>query len=604
MSVLSLLETYQNFGDLQGGPLNNGYIYIGTAGTNPEITSNQLSLFWDVDLAIPAANPVRTINGYLSRSGSPGDIYFTAETYSVTVRDSNLNLVYSNLNYKIRLPLSAFDTQFLRIYPTVDDLRDALADGTLGSGEHCKVIENVGGAGYEGANYFNTRNYTGASDDGGSLIVPAVSPTVEAVGAFENGVNIFQFGLVGDDSTENLTQGTTAMVYAAGKKLKHPGKPTSGTFLFRHNGAFSIPAQTTGLFLDGECVETNRYKQMSTTADALKLLGEADACVLSFVHFQCNTTSSGYGFNSEATAAATPLRDFLFYYSNISGYLRGISIAGGLGDHIVGGRVSGPGVAVANSIGIKLGNSITVGINNGSITNTYTSSYQVCVLVVNCTPCGIKGAIMGPSGTTANGRTLQVIGSSVITISHCYFDGESDYAIENSGGYIALDSCTFSSTGAQVITSSTQRFRQLGGDIPRVDVYRTGGGQTIAPGAPVKIQLNGVTSDSEGDFDAVTNFRYTARRPGTVFVVLAAFINVPELDRDYKIMIYKQGAVVKQANLHGRSGGAAYNRTVYVGAWVYLDQADRIEAYIETNQAGNNTVNAGAIDTFMQIMPH
>ena len=86
---------FQQFFDLDGGPLNNGYIYIGTAGANP-ITSS-ITLYWDEDATLPAAQPLRTINGYISRAGSPAIVYTNESNYSILVRNSAQALVYSVL---------------------------------------------------------------------------------------------------------------------------------------------------------------------------------------------------------------------------------------------------------------------------------------------------------------------------------------------------------------------------------------------------------------------------------------------------------------------------------------------------------------------------
>lgn len=85
---------FKEFRGLDGLPLDNGYVYIGKEGQNPEVS--KISIYWDEAMTIPAANPLRTIAGYLSRNGSPGRIYCSSG-FSITVKDSNLNLVYSSL---------------------------------------------------------------------------------------------------------------------------------------------------------------------------------------------------------------------------------------------------------------------------------------------------------------------------------------------------------------------------------------------------------------------------------------------------------------------------------------------------------------------------
>jgi hypothetical protein len=84
------------FYDRTGQPLDAGYIYIGTAGINPEVSP--ITVYWDSSLTTTAAQPIRTLNGYPSRDGSPGTIIINQATYSIVVRDKTGALVYSNLN--------------------------------------------------------------------------------------------------------------------------------------------------------------------------------------------------------------------------------------------------------------------------------------------------------------------------------------------------------------------------------------------------------------------------------------------------------------------------------------------------------------------------
>jgi hypothetical protein len=55
----SVLTPFPLFYDADGVPLEEGYIYVGVAGLNPE-TNPQL-VYWDSALTIVAAQPVRTL---------------------------------------------------------------------------------------------------------------------------------------------------------------------------------------------------------------------------------------------------------------------------------------------------------------------------------------------------------------------------------------------------------------------------------------------------------------------------------------------------------------------------------------------------------------
>lgn len=86
-----------SFFGTDGLPLDNGYIYIGSANLNPE--TNAIQVYWDSALTQPAAQPIRTISGFPSRNGSPSRVYVSLATgpYSITVKDKNSSLVYSRL---------------------------------------------------------------------------------------------------------------------------------------------------------------------------------------------------------------------------------------------------------------------------------------------------------------------------------------------------------------------------------------------------------------------------------------------------------------------------------------------------------------------------
>ena len=92
MSALSIQPTYPIFTETDGLPLENGYIWIGTANLDPE--GNPISVYWDAALTIPAGQPIRTLNGYPSRSGTPARMYVDSD-YSIRVQNSKGSLVYS-----------------------------------------------------------------------------------------------------------------------------------------------------------------------------------------------------------------------------------------------------------------------------------------------------------------------------------------------------------------------------------------------------------------------------------------------------------------------------------------------------------------------------
>ena len=91
MTALSIQPTYPVFTDIDGSPLDAGYVYIGAANGDP---LTPISVYWDEGLTQSATQPIRTIGGYPSNNGVRGRLYVNTD-YSILVRDSRLAEVYS-----------------------------------------------------------------------------------------------------------------------------------------------------------------------------------------------------------------------------------------------------------------------------------------------------------------------------------------------------------------------------------------------------------------------------------------------------------------------------------------------------------------------------
>jgi len=99
MPLTQLAPPYPIFTDKNGDPLDAGYLYFGVVNLNPE--TNPIQVYYDSALTQPAAQPLRTSNGYVMRNGSPA-LLFAGSQFSVTVRDkSNSLVIYSPVGYGI-----------------------------------------------------------------------------------------------------------------------------------------------------------------------------------------------------------------------------------------------------------------------------------------------------------------------------------------------------------------------------------------------------------------------------------------------------------------------------------------------------------------------
>lgn len=92
MSALSIQPTYPIFTDIDGQPLEAGYVWIGTANLDPQ--TNPINVYWDAALTILAPQPVRTLAGYPSRNGTPARLYVNSD-YSIRVMNKNGSIVYN-----------------------------------------------------------------------------------------------------------------------------------------------------------------------------------------------------------------------------------------------------------------------------------------------------------------------------------------------------------------------------------------------------------------------------------------------------------------------------------------------------------------------------
>ena len=95
MSAIQVETPFPIFNDIDGQPLESGYIFIGTANLNP--ISNPVSTFFNAALTIPAVQPIRTLGGYPVNSGTPAR-FFVGSDYSIQVQNRNGSVIYTSLN--------------------------------------------------------------------------------------------------------------------------------------------------------------------------------------------------------------------------------------------------------------------------------------------------------------------------------------------------------------------------------------------------------------------------------------------------------------------------------------------------------------------------
>jgi hypothetical protein len=178
----SVLTPFPLFYDADGVPLEEGYIYVGVAGLNPE-TNPQL-VYWDAALTIVAAQPVRTLNGYPSNSGTPGMIYTSTTNFSVTVKTKAAVTVYSTLSNTYASSLGTMSTQNANAVAitggTITGLSSPLPVASGGTGGNSQAAAQAG----LGLGTMAVQNATAVAVTGGSINGTSIGGTTPALGIF------------------------------------------------------------------------------------------------------------------------------------------------------------------------------------------------------------------------------------------------------------------------------------------------------------------------------------------------------------------------------------------------------------------------------------
>ena len=175
----SIEQPFPIFFDKVGKPLDSGYVYIGEYGKNPQ--TNPIQTFWDEALTQPAVQPIRTINGYYSRYGTPSRVFIQGISCSITVRDKYQTVVYSELktsgkvagliNASVILDDSGLTQQQINNKSTtnVDSIADLIAIQNPKNGRTVTTFSYISGKNKGGAKYrFNSSR---VSENNGVTII-------------------------------------------------------------------------------------------------------------------------------------------------------------------------------------------------------------------------------------------------------------------------------------------------------------------------------------------------------------------------------------------------------------------------------------------------
>lgn len=287
------------FYDRSGEPLDAGYIYIGTAGINPEVSP--IAVYWDEALTIPAVQPIRTLAGYPSRDGSPGTIITTAASYSIVVRDRNGALIYSDLNAFMGLGV----INFVATYAALTALTAAtgLIDGAVYY-TRSRATEDDGGAGnwrYDSASTATANGGTILAIDGGGA-----GRFVRLLNK-EDYASIEWFGGNNDGATTNTAVYNAWLTAATAGTAPKTLKFGNGTYLF-----LTKPdrIETSGINIEGSSSTTVKmgFSAADRTEALFHFYGGASFGTVSdmAIGTHDNGSSGGSLIRLEATSADAP----------------------------------------------------------------------------------------------------------------------------------------------------------------------------------------------------------------------------------------------------------------------------------------------------------
>lgn len=195
MSNLVDLNPFGVYNDLQGRPLNNGKVYIGLPNQDPRQYPAQV--FWDAALTIPAAQPLRTVGGYVARNGKPANLYINGN-YSLMVMTQFDIQVFYEPDYFLVGSAQVITESSLN-FPTYNDLRNF-----AGTNKSAFIT----GSGISGTFFYDATDTT-SPDNGGTIIVSGNGRRWKR--QYDNDISVLWFGAVGDGVTDDLAAFNAAL---------------------------------------------------------------------------------------------------------------------------------------------------------------------------------------------------------------------------------------------------------------------------------------------------------------------------------------------------------------------------------------------------------
>lgn len=260
MTFAPVVSPYQPINGLTGLGLNNGALYIGADGSDPQVVPQQC--YWDAAGTIPAPQPIPITGGYPMYLGSPARLY-TGSIYSIRVRDASGVQVFYEAHAVPGANVAS------GIFATV---AAAAASSIPGS------VQSLG---------VTTLGYAAAGDGGGAYYTYSASMPSHP-GRFQSvdgawwelqpgplGVNVKALGAKGDASTDDTTAIANTILVARVKPCLAVYAPAA---TYKVTQSLDFTYSTTGakrlaLIGDGSGKTTFDFSAMSEAFPAIDFTG-------------------------------------------------------------------------------------------------------------------------------------------------------------------------------------------------------------------------------------------------------------------------------------------------------------------------------------------
>jgi hypothetical protein len=206
--MLPVEQPFKTYTGLDGKPLDNGYIYFGQPGQEPG--THPVEVYWDAAGTIPAAQPLRTVNGYIVRGGTPANVFFDG-VYSELVLDSKRRQVFY-ARTSAEFSLSNTVNSFIQAMQLANYTELRAYAGTQKMVFVTGYLATSAPSGISGT-FVRDDSDTTSLDNGGTVIVASNGKRWKRVDSGE--LDPHWFGAVGDGVTNDTAAFQAAIDYAA-----------------------------------------------------------------------------------------------------------------------------------------------------------------------------------------------------------------------------------------------------------------------------------------------------------------------------------------------------------------------------------------------------